>query len=318
MNIFLSVKSFIAERLRQKLFHSEIIWKTKFHPPGHYYSPHVDHEWIEKQKNTIFDINDNKIPGIVLNELGQYELLQCFLEYYNLLDFPETKDTTHKFYYQNQYFSYSDAITLSCMMLHVKPNRIVEIGSGYSSAVMVDINDKFFKSKINLSFIEPFPEQRLNMLLGDNEGYEIYQEFVQLVPKQVFQSLEENDILFIDSSHVSKTGSDVNYLLFEILPILKPGVIIHIHDIFFPFEYPIEWVLEDRAWNEAYLVRAFLQYNSSFTIKYFSSYMEKYYSSWFEKNMPKCLNHHETWKSEDGSSYLLNTTGQSLYLVKNQ
>jgi hypothetical protein len=94
---------------------------------------------------------------------------------------------------------------------------------------------------------------------------------VQETDIEMFDVLDENDILFIDSSHVVKTGSDVNFELFEILPRLKKGVIVHIHDIPYPFEYPREWVIErNYSWNEVYAVRAFLMYNNSFEVLFFN------------------------------------------------
>jgi len=103
----------------------------------------------------------------------------------------------------------------------------------------------------------------------------LHQSRVQLVPPNFFLRLQHGDILFIDSSHVSKVGSDLNYLLFHILPILKSGVIIHFHDILYPFEYPKEWIYEGRFWNEAYLLKAFLMYNCDFEILLFNDYMVK-------------------------------------------
>src|SRR5690606_33895195 len=91
------------------------------------------------------------------------------------------------------------------------------------------------------------------------------------------------DILFVDSSHVLKTGSDVNHLLFQILPILKKGVLVHFHDIFYPFEYPKEWILSGRSWNEIYALRAFLTYNSNFKILLFSHFIHKKHSLAFGK-----------------------------------
>ena len=101
--------------------------------------------------------------------------------------------------------------------------------------------------------------------------------------------LEKNDILFIDSTHVSKAGSDVNYILFEILPTLKEGVIIHFHDVFYPFEYPQGWIEKGFAWNEDYLLRAFLMYNSNFELLFFNTYMEQFHKTWIAKNMPDIL-----------------------------
>ncbi|MCU4121180.1 class I SAM-dependent methyltransferase [Variovorax sp. N23] len=112
---------------------------------------------------------------------------------------------------------------------------------------------------------------------------------LQDVPVGVFQALGENDVLFIDSTHVSKVGSDVNRLLFEIFPLLAPGVVIHLHDIFYPFEYPKAWILEGRAWNEAYLVRAFLQDNARFQVLLMNTFMSHFHREFFEQQMPLCL-----------------------------
>jgi hypothetical protein len=121
---------------------------------------------------------------------------------------------------------------------------------------------------------------------------------LQEVPLSTFEALEANDILFIDSTHVCKTGSDVNRLIFEILPRLQAGVYIHIHDMFYPFEYPKSWVLEGRAWNELYLVRAFLQNNDTFEIAAFNNYLTLMHRDWFQQHMPLCL------KNTGGSLWL--------------
>lgn len=137
-----------------------------------------------------------------------------------------------------------------------------------------------------MTFVEPYPTLLKKLIKNKaTDDYKIINKKVQEVSIDVFKELKEGDFLFIDSSHVSKTGSDVNYELFEILPSLNSGVIIHIHDIFYPFEYPKEWVLEGRNWNENYLLRAFLSYNKDFEILFFSQYLHKYYPEKF-KNMP--------------------------------
>ncbi len=98
------------------------------------------------------------------------------------------------------------------------------------------------------------------------------------VALSTFERLGRGDILFIDSSHVSKTGSDVNYVVFEILPRLEPGVIIHFHDIPFPHDYPKEWVLhEGRSWNELYVIRALLMFTDAFEFLFGSSYVSHYF-----------------------------------------
>lgn len=113
----------------------------------------------------------------------------------------------------------------------------------------------------------------------------LYQNIVQNVDLDLFKKLEENDILFIDSSHVAKVGSDVMYEYFDILPVLKSGVIIHVHDMFYPFEYPEEWIKQGRAYNELYIVRALLMDSKKYKIIFFNDmmvkkYYEKYQESW--------------------------------------
>jgi predicted O-methyltransferase YrrM len=184
-------------------------------------------------------------------------------------------------------------------MRHCRPKRIVEIGSGYSSCVMLDTNKEFFQESIQLTFIEPYPDV-LRGLLNPEDATRctIIPQKVQDVPLEVFEQLEPGDMLFIDSSHVSKAGSDVHYELFQILPRLKRGVFIHVHDIFDGFEYPEEWLREGRAWNEAYLLRAFLQFNSAFRIVLFNTLMERLKREWFAAHIPDCL------KNTGGSIWL--------------
>lgn len=292
------------------------VWKTDFYPPGHYYNPFPQKEEIKKNERTIFNKDVSVIGGIDLNNDYQLDLLSKLGEEYKKIKFPEQLADGYRYYYQNQFFSYSDAISLSTLMLHFKPKRIIEVGSGYSSAVMLDINQQFLNNATELIFIEPFPEERLNQLVIGNENFQLHKEYIQNIPLSFYDQLEENDILFIDSSHVSKTYSDVNHILFNILPKLKKGVIVHFHDVFYPFEYPKEWIYNDRAWNEAYLLRAFLLYNNSFSIELFTSYLERTHKSWYENHMPLCLKNHEVWIHENGSTRLLDTTGQSIYIRK--
>src|SRR5207237_8125791 len=137
-----------------------------------------------------------------------------------------------------------------------------------------DVNELFFDNAIQCTFIDPYPQLlRTLMKESDFARTRIIGQRVQDVDVGIFRELEASDILFIDSSHVAKTGSDVNYILFKILPLLNEGVLIHFHDIFYPFEYPVDWVYEGRSWNEAYLLRAFMQYNEAFEIQFFNSFL---------------------------------------------
>jgi hypothetical protein len=112
---------------------------------------------------------------------------------------------------------------------------------------------------------------------------------LQDVDPEIFTQLQANDILFIDSTHVSKVDSDVNYIFFELLPVLNKGVYIHFHDIFYPFEYSKKWIYEGRGWNEAYMLRAFLEFNSQFEIVLFSSFLFRFFRDAIEDKMPLCL-----------------------------
>ncbi len=258
-------------------------------PLGHYYSPIVSPEEAEKRMRQIWPEPVNAVPGVDLNEQEQLQLLESFRTFYSQLPFDANPKEGLRYHYENSMYSYSDGIMLYSMMRHFKPQRIIEVGSGFSSAMMLDTNNLFFEDKIKCTFIEPYPE-RLNSLLKPNEKISLIQQPVQDVDLKLFDELQTNDFLFIDSTHVSKTGSDVNFIFFEILPRLKKGVKIHFHDIFFPFEYPREWVIaEGRNWNEDYMLRAFLSFNSSFRIIMFNTYMEHFHTEWFKQNMPLCL-----------------------------
>ena len=173
-----------------------------------------------------------------------------------------------RYYSANHYFTKGCAQILQCMMCTVRPNRIIEVGSGFSTAVMLDVNEHCFSNTIHISSIEPHSD-RLRGLLHPTDQLCIYEKRVEDMPLDYFECLDENDILFIDSSHISKINSDVNYIFFEILPRLKKGVYIHFHDIFYPFIYPKSWIYEGRAYNEMYMLRTFLMNNERYKIQLF-------------------------------------------------
>jgi predicted O-methyltransferase YrrM len=255
-------------------------------PHGHFYSPIVSKIDINQFESFIWKHkNEDTIAGIDLNTNIQLEILRSFEKYYEEIPFKEEKNANHRFFLNNSSYSYTDSIILYSFMRHYKPKRIIEIGSGYSSALMLDTNEHF-NLGIELCFIEPHSKLLLSLLKkGDSDFCKIYESKVQDVPLQNFLKLRQNDILFIDSSHITKTGSDVNFEFFEILTNLNSGVIIHFHDIFYPFEYPKEWVMDGKNWNEAYLLRAFLSYNNEFEILHFSQYVHEHHKDAF-KRMP--------------------------------
>ncbi len=264
-----------------------------WYPPGHYYNPLVDPKAVDVYSDTVFDTSKKSVFGIDFREKAQLELLDELLPYYKEVPFPVEQTPGFRYYLGNGIFSYSDGIFLYMLMRHFKPSRIIEVGSGHSSAVMIDTNERFLNDSVNLTFIEPYPE-RLYSLLKDTDKTKnkIFELPIQQVPFSEFESLKAGDFLFVDSSHVSKTGSDVNYIFFEVLPRLKSGVIIHFHDIFTPMEYPKSWVMKKDVWfgfNEIYILRAFLMYNPEFEVIMFNTFLEEHHEDWFSKHMALCL-----------------------------
>lgn len=268
------------------------------YPFGHFYSPLVSKSELNELEDQIWeDVAQDFISGINLNHENQLLLLKEFSKYYPEMPFKDEKSDKQRYSFNNGAYAYTDAIILYSFIRHFKPKRIIEIGSGHSSAVMLDTRETFVNN-INLTFVEPYPK-RLYRIIKDTDraNCTVLETKVQKVGLEQFRELQSNDILFIDSSHVSKTGSDVNYEIFEILPGLNPGVIIHFHDVFYPFEYPKSWVSEGRNWNEDYLLRAFLSYNNNFEILLFSDYIHKHHKAAFE-DMPL------TYKNTGGNLWI--------------
>ncbi len=283
------IKNFLFKLPPVKHLREELEKYKTYHPPGHYYSPVPDKEYVRKNAGRIFDRSKNELAGIDLHKKEQFQLLETFRTFYKDLYFTNEKVGTNRYYYKNGLFSYSDAIFLHSMIRHLSPKRIIEAGSGYSSAVMLDTNEKNFNNSIDILLIEPYPVNLNKLTEGLPKHFKMLPAFVQDVPLDTFRTLEKDDILFIDSTHVSKAGSDVNYIIFEILPVLKSGVIIHFHDVFYPFEYPQEWIEKGFAWNEDYMLRAFLMYNTEFEIVFFNTYIEQFEKQWLTEHMPDVL-----------------------------
>lgn len=294
------VRRLIAERDRLHSENAKFGKQVPFVPNGHFYSPIPSIDEVRADEKRIFSDPSRTLAGINLDPDNQLRLLRVFAEhYYKDIPFTEKKKNGFRYFYDNPAYSYSDAIFLHCMIRHLRPKRIVEVGSGYSSCATLDTNEHFFDNSIECTFVEPHPDLLRSLIRQEDVGrVRIIPKRVQDVELGVFEALEGNDILFIDSTHVSKTGSDVNRIFFEILPALATGVYIHFHDIFYPFEYPREWVYEGRAWNEGYMLRAFLQYNSRFEIVCFNTFLEHFFEEYFVSNMPLCL------KNRGGSIWL--------------
>jgi hypothetical protein len=276
----------------------QIIKKQGMFPAGHYYSPIPDRneisEYIELKKPVSLTL-----PDVKLNNEKQFELLNHYVGFYEDVPFPEKQHVDYRYYYDNQWFGYGDAIFLYSFLRKHKPKKIIEIGSGFSSAVMLDTVDGYFSSRPEITFIEPYPDRLKSLLQRDDEKHvKIIDKKIQDVPVELFLSLGKSDLLFIDSSHVLKCGSDLQLLMFEILPLLPPGIFVHFHDVFYPFDYPSEWLKEGRYWNENYFLRAFLSSNSEWSIYFFNTYVAFAFDDFIKDKMPLCI------KNPGGSLYI--------------
>ena len=260
---------------------------ARFFPPGHFYSPLPSKEEVaEAFARGGFG---PPFPGIDLNEAGQFARLEQFADWYAEQPFPEKLTAGRRYYLENPSYGHYDAIMLYGMLREARPRRIVEVGSGFSSAAMLDLNEQVLGGGVEFTFIDP-DMGRLRPLLraGDQTRVTLIEKRVQDVPLDPFAALGANDVLFIDSSHVSKIGSDVNRLYFDVLPALAPGVLIHIHDVAGNLEYPRDWFEEGRAWNEQYLLRAFLMNNRDYRIELFSAWLWNMKHELIRDRLPMC------------------------------
>ncbi len=247
---------------------------------NHFYEPIPD-------TRALRDFNFSKIStmdGININDEAMHDLAKKFLNYEKeFADLSDNlKDGIPSFTFGNESFESVDAEMLYLLMRSLKPNLIVEIGSGQStiiSAHALALN-KIEGTPGKLIAIEPYPNKIISQGLS---GMTLVKSKIQDVELQLFERMSENDILFIDSSHVAKVGSDVLWEFFEIIPKIKKGVYIHFHDIFLPVEYPKNWVLKDyKFWNEQYVLRAFLMYNNTFEVIWAGQYMHQKHSDFLK------------------------------------
>ena len=239
-------------------------------PMGHYYNPVPSDEDIEKfiAKRRY----DCELHGIDLNLAVQRDYYKQLMQFRDGYIWRMEKQPGLAYYGNNDQFAPCCSYPVYAFMRLLRPKHIIEVGSGYSTAIMVDTNRLYLNNSVQISCVEPYPV-RLEETWGDHveDHVKLYRHLLQDVDLAVFDQLEAGDICFIDSSHVAKLGSDVLRIFFELLPRLNPGVIIHFHDIPWPFEYYDYWLRENRAWNEVYMLHAFLQYNPDYEIIYWGS-----------------------------------------------
>jgi Methyltransferase domain len=233
----------------------------------------------------------SELHGIDMNDAVQLDLLRNqfprFRREYEQIPAEPTGEPG-RFHCNNDLFGGADALVAYCMIRHFQPRLIIEVGSGFSSLIAAEAIAKNKNSA--LICIEPFPQDFLRQ--GFPGLRSLIEKKVEEIDLEFFSQLSCGDILFIDSSHTVKIRGDVNYLFLELLPRLKPGVIVHVHDIFFPFDYPRDWVMDElRFWSEQYLLQAFLSFNSEFEVLIANHYLAHYYLEDFKQTFP----HSPSW-----------------------
>jgi hypothetical protein len=242
-----------------------------FAEPGHFYSPVVA---PEEARADLARAAAWPAPGEPALDLdAMLAQLGRLARHFPDVAVPPSPDGAHRYHAGNHMFGMGDALVYGALLRELKPARLVEVGSGFSSAVALDTADATgFPG--SLVFVEPWPA-RLERLLrpGDAARAAIHRCRVQEVDPAIFDTLESGDVLFLDTTHVAKTGSDVLFEVFHVLPRLRPGVVVHFHDIFADWEYPDAWLAQNRSWNEIYLLRAFLAFNSAFEVLFFGDHV---------------------------------------------
>ncbi len=254
------------------------VWEQHgFHvTPVHFYQPIPD---TRELPETLWK-RPRDLVGINMNDAVQLDLLRNHFTKFQdeCSNFPAEPPPG-----QRRPFRGVDALVGYCMVRHFQPRLIIEVGSGFSSLALGQAAAKNKNSA--LICIDPFPSDFLRK--GFPGLRSSIKEKIQNIDLKFFSQLQSGDILFIDSSHTVKIGGDVNYLFLEVLPRLKPGVIVHVHDIFLPFEYRRDWVLDEfRFWNEQYLLQAFLTFNSEFEVLLANYYLSSHHKEHLQAAFP--------------------------------
>jgi hypothetical protein len=227
----------------------------------HYYEPLFN---TQKLKTSLR--KDRSLPGINWDLQGQKAFAKKFNFNSEIIDILNQQGSELKYSFENDTYRAGDSEFLYNMIRLLKPKKLIEIGSGNSTLMAIEAlrrNEKENPAdRCEHICIEPFERPWLEKL-----NIKLVRQLVENTDKNIFKQLQANDILFIDSSHMIRPQGDVLFEYLEILPILNPGVYVHVHDIFSPKDYLDQWLETDmKMWNEQYLLEAFLSHNSAFKI----------------------------------------------------
>jgi len=250
--------------------------------PIHFYYPIPDTRDLEKR-----DFSPSQLSGIDLHPEFQLRLMkEAFAKFsheYN--SFPIKPTDSSGFYLDNDAFGGIDPYIYYCMIRHFKPKTVIEIGSGHST--LLGAHACKLSGCLRYVCIDPWPREFISRGVP---GIDFIRKKVEDLDLDLFQQLQENDILFVDSSHVVRTGGDICFEILEVLPRLAKGVLVHFHDIFLPFEYPKEWLVgRQRFWTEQYLLQAYLAENNHVEVLFANHFLSKEYVAEVRENFPNAL-----------------------------
>lgn len=254
----------------------------------HYYEPMYNHK-----RHLCGSLRAERyLPGIDLNEAEQLAWLEQFDYANELARISLHPSPDNLFYYKNPNFSEGDAECLYSMIRYQKPHLIIEIGSGFSTMMAREAIKQNQREDAAFSCrhicIDPYEMPWLNTV----NGIEVIRQQVERTDKALFRQMQAGDILFIDSSHIIRPQGDVLTEYLEILPTLNPGVLIHIHDIFTPYDYLDHWLVDEvKFWNEQYLLEAFLSCNPQFKIILALNFLSHEHPAKLEEKFPMLRGH---------------------------
>ncbi|MBM4149636.1 MAG: class I SAM-dependent methyltransferase [Lentisphaerae bacterium] len=249
----------------------------------HFYSPVPDIGDLKKRR--VWD-RRSELPGIDFRPGAQMELLQELGEKFGAeCDWPARAVDGGGFYTENAAFSFGCAASTHCMIRKCKPERVIEVGSGWSTMIIaaaLDRNASETGTRAQHVVVDPYPSDRTLAL----PGVTVLRQRVELTDESLFGALGKNDILFIDSGHTVRMGGDVNFLYLDVLPRLAAGVVVHAHDIPMPYEYAESYVTNPRFrvfWTESYLLQAFLACNCDFEVLLAMNYLQREHEELFRQ-----------------------------------
>jgi Methyltransferase domain len=285
----------------------DILYRHGFHLlRKHFYLPipddtdRLDEFW--RQPSAMAGVDTNDAAAIELMD----RLLPPFLDEFRARFPIHRSPLTTGFYLINGGYMAVDAHVYYGLIRHQKPRRIIEIGNGNSTLLALDAvqSNRAAGHDSRLISIDPYP---WDIFRGGVPGFELIAKRVQDVPLEMFGELADGDILFIDSSHVIRSGNDVHYEYLDILPRLKPGVMVHIHDVSLPMPYPKVYYDNHLYWNEQYLLQAFLAFNRNFEVIWPGNYLMLTYPDKMNATFPEIATMRETYPSSEPTAFWMRT-----------